>query len=145
MTDTPTRALRFAAFVAPAAERAGFTGHGAKAKLARATGMTESSVSRMFLGRSVPDPQFLQPLADALDLPVRTLLVEAGILSEDALNEIGQSQVRSQITPEEAADDFGIFDPGDRQLFFGLIDRLGRDHNSTPTSGDTSGGAAAEQ
>lgn len=147
MTDaTPTRAEKFAAVVAPAAERAGFTGHGARARLARATGMTESSISRMLLGQSIPDPRFFQPLADALELPVRTLLVEAEIISERALTETSQSQVRSQITPETAADEFGITDPEDRQLLLGLIARLRRNHNSAPTSGDsTAGGTAAGQ
>jgi transcriptional regulator with XRE-family HTH domain len=55
MTDgTPTRARRFANVVVPAAERAGYTGHGRNARLARDTGMTESSVSRMWNGSAIP-------------------------------------------------------------------------------------------
>lgn len=142
MNDTPTRAQRFAAVVGPAAERAGYTGFGARARLARDTGMGESSVGRMLSGKVLPDARFLHPLAIAVELPLATLLVESGIVPEDALTETGQSQVRSQITPEAAVDKWGITDPDDRQLVLGLINRLRRDHNSTPD--EHGGGVAAE-
>lgn len=148
MTDAtpPTRAQRFSSVVAPAAQRAGYVGHGSKSRLARDTGMTESSVSRMLLGQSIPDPKFFQPLADALEIDVRTLLVEAGIISERALSESGQSQVRSPVTPETAADDFGIVDPIDRELFFATVERLKRRRqHDAPDQPGSNGGAAAEQ
>ncbi len=67
MTDaTPTRAQRFAAAVVPAAERAGYTGHGAKARFARDTGMTESSVTRLWQGIALPDARFYAAISDAV-------------------------------------------------------------------------------
>jgi len=147
MTDaTPTRAQQFAAVVRPAAQRAGYVGHGSKSRLARDTGMTESSVSRMLLGQSIPDPKFFQPLADAIEMDVRTLLVEAGIISERALSETSQSQVRSPVTPESAADEWEITDPVDREMFFATVERLRRRRQHTaPDQQGANGGAAAEQ
>lgn len=151
MTDAPpTRAERFAAVVRPAAQAAGYTGHGSKSRLARDTGMTESSVSRMLLGRAIPDPTFFEAIATAIKVPVRDLLVEAGIISERALTETGQSQVTSPITEEQAADAFGIVDPVARELFFASIERLRRQQDTTAPESHgreqgAGGGVAAEQ
>ncbi|MFF5451820.1 helix-turn-helix domain-containing protein [Streptomyces sp. NPDC012950] len=151
MTDAPpTRAQRFAAVVRPAAQSAGYTGHGSKSRLARDTGMTESSVSRMLLGQSIPDPTFFEAIAKAINLPVRDLLVEAGIISGRALTETSQSQVRSRITPETAADELGITDPVNREMFFAAIERLRRQQNTTAPEESgrehgAGGGVAAEQ
>lgn len=144
----PTKAQRFAAAVGPAAERAGYSGFGSKSRLARDTGMTESSISRMLLGQSIPDPKFFEPLANAIDISVQTLLVEAGIISERALTETSQSQVRSPITPETAADELGITDPVDREMFFATIERLRRQRHAAPETSNHdagAGGVAAEQ
>lgn len=146
--NPPTKAARFAAVVGPAAERAGYTGFGSKSRLARDTGMTESSVSRLLNGQAIPDPKFFEPLASAIDISVQTLLVEAGIISERALTETGQSQVRSPITPETAADELGITDPVDREMFFATIERLRRQrHTAAPETrnDEAGGGVAAEQ
>ena len=149
MTDvTPTRAQRFAAVVGPAAQRAGYTGHGSSARLARETGMTESSVSRMLKGQAIPDPKFFEPLASAVDLSIRTLLVEAGIISEQTLTETEQSQVASAppVTPEHAADQLGIFDPVRRQMLLSVIETLRREESAAEhRRADGSGGIAAEQ
>ncbi|MFE0376204.1 helix-turn-helix domain-containing protein [Streptomyces inhibens] len=148
--DTPTRAQRFAAAVAPAAHRAGYTGRGANARLARDAGIPESTVSRMMLGKTIPDVKSFEPLAKALGLTVKDLLVEAEIVSAESLNETGQSQVRSQpISLEEAADELGIDrDPIARQMFYGVVERLRKDgHKQAPNNGEDgrSGGVAAEQ
>jgi len=69
MTDaTPTRAQRFRDIVVPAAERAGYTGHGAKARFARDTGMTESSVTRMWQGMAVPDDRFYDAISQVIGM-----------------------------------------------------------------------------
>ena len=116
--------------------------------------MTESSVSRMLLGQSIPDPKFFEPLAMALSIPVGTLLVEAGIISERALTETDQSQVRSPFTPETAADELGFTDPVDREMFLATVERLRRgqrhsaapgSHNHNSDAAGSTGGAAAEQ
>lgn len=149
MTDaTPTRAQRFARVVAPAAERAGYTGHGAGARLARDTGMTESSVSRMLKAQAIPDARFFEPLAKAVGLSVSDLLVEAEIVSPESLrtlSETDRSQVRSRpITPEEAAERLGITDPVGREMLFATIERLKRlEHDDAAGSADDDGGTAA--
>jgi transcriptional regulator with XRE-family HTH domain len=148
MTDgTPTRARRFANVVVPAAERAGYTGHGRNARLARATGMTESSVSRMWNGSAIPDPRFFEPLAQAIGIHPGELFVEAGLLraeSLQSLSETGPSQVGSNLTPEEAADRLGIQDEVGRQMLYATIDRLKRLEDEQPADRNNTGGAAAE-
>lgn len=148
MTDgTPTRARRFANVVVPAAERAGYTGHGRNARLARDTGMTESSVSRMWNGSAIPEPRFFEPLAQAIGLHPGELFVEAGLLrpeSLQSLSETDRSQVGSNLTPEEAADRLGIQDEVGRQMFLGTVDRLRRLQDDEPADHTNRGEAAAE-
>lgn len=148
MTDaTPTLAQRFAAVVLPAAERAGYTGHGRNARLARASGMTESSVGRMLNGQAIPEPRFFEPLAEAVGLHPAVLFVEAGLMSRESLqslSETDRSQVGSDLTPEEVADRLGIQDEVGRQMFFATIDRLLRLEDDQPADRDDRGGAAAE-
>jgi transcriptional regulator with XRE-family HTH domain len=148
MTDaTPTLAQRFAAVVVPAAERAGYTGHGAKARLARDTGMTESSVGRMWNGQAIPEPRFFEALATAVDLHPAVLFVECGLMSRESLqslSETDRSQVGSVLTPEEAADRLGIQDEVERQMFFGTVERLRRLQDDGPAERDNRGGAAAQ-
>jgi transcriptional regulator with XRE-family HTH domain len=130
MTDaTPTRPQRFRDIVVPAAQRAGYTGHGAKAKFARETGMTESSVSRMWNGQAIPEPRFFQAIADAVQLHPGVLFVEAGLMSQKALqslSETDRSQVLSTLTPEDVADNIGINDPVGREMLAATIERLKR-------------------
>lgn len=148
MTDaTPTLAQRFAAVVVPAAERAGYTGHGRQARLARATGMTESSIGRMWNGQAIPEPRFFEPLAQAVGLHPAVLFVESGLMSRESLqslSETDRSQVGSDLTPEEVADGLGIQDEVGRQMFFATIDRLKRLEDDQPAERDNPGEAAAE-
>jgi transcriptional regulator with XRE-family HTH domain len=130
MTDaTPTRAQRFRDIVVPAAQRAGYTGHGAKARFARDTGMTESSVTRMWQGTAVPDARFYDAISQVVGVDLGTLLVEGGVLSPESLQSLSgtdRSQVESGFTPEEAADRLGIRDEVSRELFFASVERLKR-------------------
>ncbi|MGY4903270.1 hypothetical protein [Streptomyces sp. 900116325] len=150
MTDAPTRAQRFAAIVVPAAKRAGYTGHGAGARLARDAEMSESSVSRMLKGQAVPDMKFWAPLANAVGIQLADLLVEMGIPLDSlrALSESNQSQVGSRsITPQEAADKLGLTDPIGREMLIATIERLKRleTHDAADDqSGDEHGGTAAQ-
>lgn len=148
MTDgTPTRAQRFAALVVPAAERAGYTGHGAKARFARDTGMTESSVTRMWQGNAVPDARFYDAISQVTRISLGTLLVEGGVLSPkslQSLSETDRSQVRSALTPEEAADRLGIEGDVDRELFLAAVERLKRRAAEDPTDRQDRGGTAAQ-
>lgn len=148
MTDgTPTRAQRFAAIVVPAAERAGYTGHGAKARFARDTGMTESSVTRLWQGNAVPDARFYSAIAEATHVDLGVLLVEGGVLtpkSLQSLSESDRSQVRSGLTLEEAADRLGIQDEVLREILYATIEHLNRLQNNAPDHTADNGGAAAQ-
>jgi transcriptional regulator with XRE-family HTH domain len=147
MSDaTPTRAQRFRDIVVPAAQRAGYNSYGAKAKFARDTGMTESSVSRMWTGQAIPEPRFFQLIADAVGLHPGVLFVEAGLMSQEALqslSETDRSQVLSTLTPEDVADHFGINDPVGREMLYATFERLKRleDEADRPTD---HGGTAAQ-
>lgn len=148
MTDAPTRAQRFAALIGPAARIAGYTGHGSGARLARDAGMSESSVSRMLKGQSVPDLEFWAPLCDTVGVELADLLAEMGIPLESlrALSETGPSQVGSRpITPAQLADQVGIHDPIGREMLAATIERLKRleDQDAADETGDDHGGTAA--
>lgn len=136
MTDaTPTRAQRFRDIVVPAAERASYTGHGAKAKFARDTGMTESSVTRMWQGTAVPDARFYDAISQVTGIDLGTLLVEGGVLSPESLQSLSgtdRSQVESGLTPEEAADQLGIRGDVGRELFYATIEHLKRLEGESP-------------
>lgn len=141
----PSRAKRFAAVVKPAAHRAGYTGHGANARLARDTGITESTISRMMLGQTVPDPRFFAPLAAVLGLNLIDLLVDAEVIPVEmlpSLSETRSSRVRSPFTPEEAATELGFTDPADREAYLGMVEVLKR--RKRDQAGGEGGGAAAE-
>ncbi|MZF56884.1 helix-turn-helix domain-containing protein [Streptomyces sp. SID5594] len=151
MTDAaPTRAQRFAALVAPAAHRAGYTGHGSNARLARDTGMSESSVSRMLKGQAIPELGFFPALAEKVGVSLLDLLAEMGIPPESLqpLSETGPSQVRSPfISPAEAAERLGLSDPVGREMLIATIERLKRleeQQHDQPEPGNEHGGAAAQ-
>ncbi|GAB2731417.1 hypothetical protein [Streptomyces bullii] len=151
MTDTPhqpTRAQRFRNIVVPAAERAGYIGHGAKARFARETGMTDSTVTRLWQGTAVPDARFYLKIAEVTGLELGTLLVEGVGLPPEALpslSETDRSQVGSGLSPEEAADRLGIRDDVGREVFFRTVDRLRRlEEDDSTERGNDHGGAAAQ-
>lgn len=148
MTDgTPTHAQRFAALVVPAAERAGYVGHGAKARFARDTGMTDSSVTRLWQGTAVIDARFYDAISQVTGVDLGTLLVEGGVLSPESLqslSETDRSQVGSALTPEEAADRLGIKDDVGRELFYATIERLKRFEPDAPDDRAEPGGTAAQ-
>ena len=150
MTDAtlPPRAQRFAAVVVPAAERAGYTGHGAKARFARDTGMTDSSVTRLWQGKALPEARFYEAIAQVTRLDLGTLLVEGGILSPEALqslSETDRSQVGSGLTPEQAADRLGLMDEVGRQMFYATLERLKRLQDDASDAADADRGGTAAQ
>lgn len=149
MTTPPTHAQRFAAIVVPATREAGYIGHGSQARLARDTGMSESSVSRMLKGQAIPELRFLAPLAEALNLSPIELLIRTGLISPDSLrtlSETDHSQVNSRsLTPEDAAERLGITDEVGRQMLIATIERLKRLQDDADTAAsDTPGGTAAQ-
>jgi transcriptional regulator with XRE-family HTH domain len=131
-TDETVR-RRFGRLVADAARQSGkydIDGQGGKAKLARDTGLSESAVGRMLRGETLPDPRRFESIAQAVGVPVRQLLIEAEIVSVESLSQephTGQSQVGSRsITPDEAADAFGLTDPVAREMLYAAIERQRR-------------------
>lgn len=143
----PTHARRFRDVVVPAAERAGYTGHGAKARFARDTGMTDSTVTRLWQGTALPEARFFPAIADATGLYLGTLLVEGGVLSRDALQSLSEtdpSQVGSRLTPDEAAERLGIRDEVGRQVFQATVERLKRLEDDAPDRAVNHGDTAAE-
>ncbi len=145
---TPTRAQRYANVVVPAAEGAGYTGRGAKARFARDTGMPEASVTRLWQGAALPEPRFYEAIAAAAHVHLGTLLVEGGVLSPEALqslSETDRSQVGSGLTPEQAADQLGIRDEVGRQMFYATFERLMRLEDEASDRADADHGGTAAQ
>lgn len=142
----PTRAQRFAAIVVPALRRAGYTGHGSNAKLARDTGIPESTVSRMLNGKMIPDPGSFQALGKILNMTAMELMVAAEYISAEVLTESGTTQVRSQTTTvEDAADSLGIRDPLSREMFAAMVERLRQEKGQNPDDEQGGEGMAAER
>lgn len=142
----PTRAQRFAAIVAPALRRAGYTGHGSNARLARDAGIPESTVSRMLNGKMIPDPGSFHALGKIINMTAMELMVVAEYIPAEALTETSASPVRSQTTTvEEAAEILGIRDPVGREMFAAMVARLRRqEEGQNPDANGQDGGMAVE-
>ncbi|MFF6829580.1 helix-turn-helix domain-containing protein [Streptomyces longwoodensis] len=149
MTDAPTaRVARFCALVLPALAEAGYTGYGRQARLAADTGMSSSTISRLFKGETIPDLRFFPALGAAARLDPVELLVAAEILpreyleSYQTLSETSRSQVGSDsITPEEAAERLGIRGDVGKRMFAAMVDTLRPDDEA---EADNPGGKAAQ-
>ncbi|MFD7016030.1 helix-turn-helix domain-containing protein [Streptomyces sp. NPDC059928] len=152
MSDETVRE-RFGRLVADAARRTGrydidSPRGGGKSALARETGLSESAIGRMLRGETLPDPRHFAAISDAVGLDVNVLLIEAGILPRNyrpTPSETGATGVGSRsITPTEAADALGIFDPIAREMLFGTIERLRRLQDADGRPASDSGGTAAQ-
>lgn len=142
MNTPPTAPERFLAIVEPAARRLGYRDYGGQAKLSRATGIPDSTLSRMFKGKAIPEVASFESLATVLELDVRDLLVAAGKISDSSLSETRQPQVRSvPPTPEEAAAALGITSPRGVEMFLGMVETLRK--GEADDHGEEQGGAAA--
>lgn len=137
----------FATYVRMAARRAGYDidtpRSGGKTALAQDSGISLSTISRVLAGTRALDPGSYEGLARALRVPLRELMVEGGIVPPESLPGWPDPAVRSRpITPSEAADELGITDPVDREMFLAMVDRLRRERQAKRENGD--GGTAAE-
>ncbi|MFJ1865481.1 helix-turn-helix domain-containing protein [Streptomyces sp. NPDC088097] len=148
MRSEETVRQRFGRLIASAARTTGrydLDSHGGKAALARAAGLSESTMGRVLRGESIPDPRFFEPLAAAVDLDVRDLLVEAGIISPESLSTPSQTRASGvgskTITLDEAANALGIHDPVAREMLAATVERLRRIQDAADES--DGGGAAA--
>lgn len=143
----PTKAQRFRALVEPAARRAGYRDYGGQARLSRDTGIPDSTLSRMFNGKAIPDVKSFPALAQFLGLQLNDLMRAAGIIPDPSLPESRPLQVRSvPTTPEEAAAALGIKSPVRVEMFVGMVEHLrAGEAAEEPDQDDELGGAAAGQ
>ncbi|MFF2650357.1 helix-turn-helix domain-containing protein [Streptomyces sp. NPDC058045] len=122
------RAEQFAAYIREAARRAGYDidspRGGGKTAIARATGMSQSSVGRIIAGTSMPDPVYLQPLARTLRVPIEEMLVLSGLVSRESLTEAREAPAQRPLSPRDAANDLGIRDPSMVDAFETMVRAL---------------------
>ncbi|MFJ1706031.1 helix-turn-helix domain-containing protein [Kitasatospora sp. NPDC088346] len=122
--EQTSTALRFGDAVHAAAERAGYDlrpGAGGRKALAEDVGMSQSAVGRMLKGETLPHPTQFERIADAVRVELRDLLVRGGVISAESANNL-PVRVRSHpISPEEAADAWGITDPVIRRFLLATI------------------------
>lgn len=142
-----TRLRSFARYIADAARAAGYDidspRGGGKTNLARDAGLSLSTISRLLTAERMPDATAFEPLAKALRVPLRELLIRSGIVSEESLTHVSGNALRSRpITPREAAEDLGIRDPEDVALFESMVKRLRR--HQAGSRDNAPGGEAAE-
>lgn len=117
---------------------------GGRMALATAVGVSPSTVARWLDAKSMPSPEYYEPLAAALGVSAATMLVETGILSADSLSQLQRSGVRSQpVTAEQVADDLGITDAHERDEFIRDVERRTRRHLRAAETQGEAGGAAA--
>lgn len=124
MDTTQTPAERFGALVRELAPRAGYDltpNTGGRTALARDAGMSKSAVGRMIDGKTLPMPHQFESIARALCTDVRNLLVAAEVISatswpKDANPDVLSATSPSPLSPEEAADAWGITEPMIRRL-----------------------------
>lgn len=119
-----TPAQRFGAVVHEAAQRTGYdltTGAGGRAALARDTGMSASAVGRMLRGETLPRPSQFERIARAVHLDLHDLLVRGGVISPDSANDLSERVRSLPITPEDAADAWGITNPMIRKILLANI------------------------
>jgi transcriptional regulator with XRE-family HTH domain len=124
--DRPSRAQQFGQYVAAAARAAGYDidsprGGGKKA-LAAAAGMSHASVSRMLAGQTIPDTSFFEPLANALHKPVAQMLIQSGLVSEDAL--LKPDVLDRPLDPRAVAKQLGIRSEGGVRAFEAMVRAL---------------------
>ena len=122
--EPTTPAQRFGAVVHAAAQRAGYnlrTGSGGRAALAKDTGMSASAVGRMLRGETLPRPSQFERIARAVHLDLHDLLVRGGVISPDSANDLSERVRSLPITPEEAADAWGISNPMIRTILLANI------------------------
>lgn len=120
-------------YIREAAGRAGYDidsprGGGKKA-IAKAAGMSPSSVGRMLAGQTIPSPPQLEKLADVLGVPLIDLLVLSGVVSERAKGNVGAGAAPQPATPkpltiEEAATALGIRSPDRVRMFKAMASTL---------------------
>lgn len=90
---------------------------GGKSRFAEDSGISPSTVGRLLRNEMPTDPRLLRTLAEAIREPYPSVLVRAGFLTPEELAGARDPNTTSPITPDQAADDLGIDDPVERNLF----------------------------
>jgi hypothetical protein len=101
----------------------------------------------MLKGQAVPELRFLVPLALAIGMKPRDLLLKAGLISPESLHALSESepsQVGSKLTVEAAADQLGITDDVGKMMFQAVVDKLARREGDADHADDDHGGTAAQ-
>lgn len=134
----PTQAQRFGRWSSEAARAAGYDidsqRGGGRAELARKTGMAASSVGRMLAGKSLPSPRSYSPLAKALGVTLRQVLIEAGAVTAEDLDKVAERLIPvTSLTPDEAARLLGITIPANVELFVSMVENLRRQEDDSST------------
>ncbi|MFF4701273.1 helix-turn-helix domain-containing protein [Streptomyces chattanoogensis] len=94
---------------------------GGQADFARAAGISHPVISRTLRGTNSPTPDVLEAMAPVLKVPLRELLVRAGILTEDELPNGSWPPAGERPTPERLAAMAGIHDAGLVQQFVTFV------------------------
>ena len=131
MDTSENAAERFGALVRQLALDAGYDltpRAGGRSDLARDTGMSVSAVGRMADGKTLPMPAQFEKIARALGTDVHNLLVAAGVISatdwpKDANPDVRSVTSQSPLSPEAAADSWGITDPMIRRMLINNIEQ----------------------
>ncbi|MER8197036.1 helix-turn-helix transcriptional regulator [Streptomyces microflavus] len=125
------RTQQFARYIRAAVTSAGYDidsprGGGKKA-LAKAAGMSQTSVGRMLAGQTMPDPAVLERLAEVLHLPLHELLVRSGLISGKSRALIEGAFAEGEkiwLSPEVAARRLGIRDAENIAFFERTVQML---------------------
>lgn len=131
-----TPSEQFAAWLAPAMRAAKYDLEklsGGRKDFADAVGVAPGTVTRWLSGGTVPDPDKFEAIASALGVDPIDMLIGCGIISAKPVTSGQETEVRSRpITPSQAADELGIDNPVDRELFLAMVDRLAKRPHLTP-------------
>lgn len=95
---------------------------GGQAKFAAESGIPRATLSRILKGEGGADIATLERIADALNVRLGVVLVQAGVISPGDLTTV--SRPTGRMTADEAADELGITDPTKRDVFRGVVDTL---------------------
>ncbi|MFJ4627085.1 XRE family transcriptional regulator [Streptomyces sp. NPDC088847] len=152
MEERKQVATRFGALVTALAREKGYeieSGAGGRKRLAEQLGMHVSMVSRALDGEVLPQIWQFAAWARVLDVPVRNLMVEPGVISPEDWPEGGVPVVPSvttlppTLTPEAVADHWKIRNPLIRRGLLASMENALAMQADEDTRGGADGGAAA--
>ncbi|WP_439675975.1 helix-turn-helix domain-containing protein [Embleya sp. MST-111070] len=108
---------------------------GGRARFAADAKISPSTVSRILLRQSIPDPSVLKKIADGLGDPLGEVLLRAGVVDESQLQRAARPvPMADRISPEEAADRLGIHSEERRDLLISMIKTLQEQEQRRPST-----------